>query len=46
MGEHLMDQSLLPLAFAEKGRSLTAQKINMHARTNMMVIPEFLPIRF
>jgi len=44
-GEHLTDQLLLPLALAGAG-SFTAQKINMHARTNMAVISEFLPVRF
>lgn len=44
-GEHLTDQLLLPLALAGEG-SFTAQKINMHARTNMTVISEFLPVRF
>jgi RNA 3'-terminal phosphate cyclase (ATP) len=36
---------LLPLALAGAG-SFTAEKINMHARTNMKVISEFLPVRF
>ncbi len=45
VGEHLTDQILLPLALAGKG-SFTAQKSNMHARTNMAVISEFLPVRF
>jgi RNA 3'-terminal phosphate cyclase (ATP) len=44
-GEHLTDQLLLPLALAGAG-SFTAEKINMHARTNMAVISEFLPVRF
>ncbi len=44
-GEHLTDQLLLPLALAGAG-SFTAEKINMHARTNMAVITEFLPVRF
>jgi RNA 3'-terminal phosphate cyclase (ATP) len=44
-GEHLTDQLLVPLALAGKG-SFTAQKINLHARTNMKVISEFLPVRF
>lgn len=44
-GEHLTDQLLLPLALAGGG-SFTAEKINMHARTNMAVISEFLPVRF
>jgi RNA 3'-terminal phosphate cyclase (ATP) len=44
-GEHLTDQLLLPLALAGGG-SFTAQKLNMHARTNMEVISRFLPVRF
>ena len=44
-GEHLTDQILLPFALAGNG-SFTAQKINRHARTNMAVISEFLPVRF
>ncbi len=44
-GEHLTDQLLLPLGLAGAG-SFTAEKINMHARTNMAVISEFLPVRF
>jgi RNA 3'-terminal phosphate cyclase (ATP) len=44
-GEHLTDQLLLPLALAGGG-SFTAEKINLHARTNMAVISEFLPVRF
>jgi RNA 3'-terminal phosphate cyclase (ATP) len=43
--EHLTDQLLLPFALAGAG-SFTAEKINMHARTNMAVISEFLPVRF
>jgi RNA 3'-terminal phosphate cyclase (ATP) len=44
-GEHLTDQLLLPLALAGAG-SFTAEKINLHARTNMAVIAKFLPVRF
>jgi RNA 3'-terminal phosphate cyclase (ATP) len=44
-GEHLTDQILLLFALAGNG-SFTAQKINRHARTNMAVISEFLPVRF
>ncbi len=44
-GEHLTDQLLLPFALAGGG-SFTAQKINMHARTNMSVISQFLAVRF
>jgi len=43
-GEYLTDQLLVPLPLAGKG-SFTAQKINLHARTNMKVIAEFLPVR-
>jgi RNA 3'-terminal phosphate cyclase (ATP) len=43
--EHLTDQLLLPMALAGDG-SFTAQKINMHARTNMAVISQFLPVQF
>ena len=38
-------QLLLPFALAGAG-SFTAQKINMHARTNMTAISMFLPVRF
>src|SRR6185369_13476489 len=44
-GEHLTDQLLLPMALAGGG-SFTAQKLNRHARTNMDVIAQFLPVRF
>lgn len=44
-GEHLTDQLLLPMGLAGGG-SFTAEKINMHARTNMTVVAEFLPARF
>ncbi len=44
-GEHLADQLLLPMALAGGG-SFTAQKLNLHARTNMAVIEKFLPVRF
>src|SRR5260370_39951723 len=44
-GEHLTDQLLLPIALAGAG-SFTAEKINMHARTNMAVLSQFLPGRF
>ncbi len=44
-GEHLTDQLLLPLALAGAG-SFAALKINQHARTNMAVITQFLPVRF
>jgi RNA 3'-terminal phosphate cyclase (ATP) len=44
-GEHLADQLLLPMSLLAGG-SFTAQKINLHARTNMTVISRFLPVRF
>jgi RNA 3'-terminal phosphate cyclase (ATP) len=44
-GEHLTDQLLLPMALAGAG-SFSAGKINAHARTNMAVISEFLPVHF
>jgi RNA 3'-terminal phosphate cyclase (ATP) len=45
VGEHLADQLLLPMALAGAG-SFTAASLNMHARTNMEVIQQFLPVRF
>jgi len=45
VGEHLADQLLLPFAMAGGG-SLTASKLNRHARTNMDVVTTFLPVRF
>jgi RNA 3'-terminal phosphate cyclase (ATP) len=45
VGEHLADQLLLPLALAGGG-SFTAEKLNLHARTNMDVIAKFLPVEF
>jgi RNA 3'-terminal phosphate cyclase (ATP) len=44
-GEHLADQLLLPMALAGAG-SFTATKLSQHARTNMEVIAEFLPVSF
>ena len=44
-GEHLADQLLLPFALAGGG-TFTAQRVNRHARTNMEVISEFLPVEF
>jgi RNA 3'-terminal phosphate cyclase (ATP) len=43
--EHLADQLLLPFALAGGG-TFTAEKLNMHARTNMDVIARFLPVVF
>jgi RNA 3'-terminal phosphate cyclase (ATP) len=45
VGEHLADQLLLPLAIAGGG-SFSAVRLNMHAKTNMEVIRQFLPVRF
>jgi RNA 3'-terminal phosphate cyclase (ATP) len=44
-GEHLADQLLLPFALAGGG-VFTAEKLNRHARTNMEVISNFLPVEF
>ena len=43
--EHLADQLLLPLALAGRG-SFSAVNLNMHAKTNMDVIRQFLPVQF
>jgi RNA 3'-terminal phosphate cyclase (ATP) len=45
VGEHLADQLLLPFALAGGG-SFTAEKLNLHARTNIDVITKFLPAKF
>lgn len=44
-GEYLTDQLLLPMALCGSG-SFTGHKLSLHARTNMAVIGQFLPIRF
>ena len=44
-GEHLTDQLLLPFALAGGG-AFTAEKINLHATTNMEIIRSFLPVNF
>jgi RNA 3'-terminal phosphate cyclase (ATP) len=44
-GEFLADQLLLPLALAGGG-SFTTTKLTQHARTNMAVISQFLPVAF
>ena len=44
-GEHLADQLLLPFALAGGG-SFTAEKLNLHSRTNMEIIRCFLPVNF
>jgi RNA 3'-terminal phosphate cyclase (ATP) len=43
--EHLADQLLLPLALAGSG-AFSAVSLNMHAKTNMEVIRQFLPVSF
>jgi RNA 3'-terminal phosphate cyclase (ATP) len=45
VGEHLADQLLLPMALAGGG-SFTAFGLNMHAKTNMHVIQQFLAVQF
>ena len=45
VGEHLADQLLLPIALAGGG-AFTAEKLNLHARTNIQVIAKFLPAEF
>jgi len=44
-GEHLTDQLLLPFALAGRG-AFTAEKLNLHSRTNMEIIRHFLPVNF
>jgi RNA 3'-terminal phosphate cyclase (ATP) len=44
-GEHLADQLLLPFGLAGGG-SFTAEKLNMHARTNIDVITRFLTVGY
>jgi RNA 3'-terminal phosphate cyclase (ATP) len=43
--EHLADQLLLPLALAGRG-SFSAVNLNMHAKTNMEVIRQFVTVQF
>jgi RNA 3'-terminal phosphate cyclase (ATP) len=45
VGEHLSDQLLIPLALAGAG-SFHTRALTDHARTNMRVIEQFLPVRF
>jgi len=45
VGEHLADQLLLPFALAGGG-AFTAEKLNLHSRTNMEIIRCFLPVDF
>lgn len=44
-GEHLADQLLLPFALAGRG-AFTAEKLNLHSRTNMEIIRSFLRVDF
>ena len=44
-GEHLTDQLLLPFALAGGG-AFTAEKLNLHSRTNIEIIHHFLPVDF
>ncbi len=44
-GEHLADQLLLPFALAGGG-AFTAEKLNLHSRTNMEIIRCFLSVDF
>jgi RNA 3'-terminal phosphate cyclase (ATP) len=44
-GEHLADQLLLPIALAGGG-AFTAEKLNLHSRTNMDIIRYFLAVEF
>jgi len=43
--DYLADQLLLPMAIAGGG-AFSATAISMHAKTNMAVIREFLPVKF
>lgn len=43
--EHLADQLLLPFALA-RGGAFTAEKLNLHSRTNMDILRCFLPVEF
>jgi RNA 3'-terminal phosphate cyclase (ATP) len=45
VGEHLTDQLLLPFALAGGG-AFSAEKLNLHSRTNMEIIRCFLPVDF
>jgi RNA 3'-terminal phosphate cyclase (ATP) len=45
VGEHLADQLILPFSLAGGG-AFTAEKLNLHACTNMNVIKRFLPVDF
>lgn len=45
VGEHLADQLLIPLAMAGGG-SFRSQRLSEHARANLHVIQQFLPVCF
>lgn len=44
--EHMLDQILLYMAFAEKGSKVAAEELTGHAETNIWVIEKFLGKRF
>jgi RNA 3'-terminal phosphate cyclase (GTP) len=44
--EHMLDQILLYMAFAEKGSRVVAQELTGHAETNIWVIERFLGRKF
>ena len=50
LGPHLADQWMLPLALAITGTgssaAFTCTELSEHARTNIGVIEQFLPVRF
>lgn len=45
VGEHLSDQVMLPMALAGGGSFIT-HRLTAHARTNSLVIEQFLPVKF
>ncbi len=44
--EHMLDQVLLYMAFAEKGSTVMAEELTRHAETNIWVIEQFLGKKF
>ena len=44
-GAQLADQLLLPFALTG-GAAFTAEKLNLHSRTNMNIVRGFLPVDF
>jgi RNA 3'-terminal phosphate cyclase (ATP) len=44
--EHMLDQILLYMAFAEKGSEVLAEELTPHAETNIWVIEKFLGKKF